>query len=449
MKTCKYCGAQIADDSRFCTECGKEITQANVCPHCGASISENDSFCQNCGKGLNESPNSNQIVYEEEVSKSGFKKYLPYFIGAFVLLAIIGYFNSNNSKDSDDLQSQTELTDSIANGKETSITDTNSVIADFDDNMVYQGEYVFDAVLTDATLEKKESTFTIKIEGNKVSIPSDGHTMTGYIYNDDLGIDVFYDYGDNLHYLSMTLKPNDREGKEWVGEFQPTGILYNAVLKLKECKRKGNAVKITKERTSNNDTDEDEESGNNDWLQGHWVYEQGSYKGHFIIQGDKIIQYSSSNPERQESTFRIEDGAIRSRLIDGMDLVVPIDFVNHRIDYGDGNWMHKINSSSDDNTYSNSHSSSKTFANEQYVTMYLANQKFKDNGGLTILFDGNLRMYIDGDYAGVVSVLRYNSTSALLRYGGGQYGEGKISVKIVNDKLQLTDPTDGTVYYQR
>ena len=31
-----------------------------------------------------------------------------------------------------------------------------------------------------------------------------------------------------------------------------------------------------------------------DWLQGHWVYEQGNYKGHFIIQGDKITQYSSS-----------------------------------------------------------------------------------------------------------------------------------------------------------
>ena len=85
--------------------------------------------------------------------------------------------------------------------------------------------------------------------------------------------------------------------------------------------------------TNQNDTD---------WLQGHWVYEQGSYKGHFIIQGDKIIQYSSMNPERDEATFRIEYGAIRARLIDGMDLVVPIDFANHTIDYGDGCWMHKV-----------------------------------------------------------------------------------------------------------
>ena len=80
-----------------------------------------------------------------------------------------------------------------------------------------------------------------------------------------------------------------------------------------------------------------------DWLQGHWVYERGNYRGHTIIQGDKIIQYSSINPERDEHTFRIEDGAIRARLIDGLDLVVPIDFVNHTIDYGDGCWMHKVN----------------------------------------------------------------------------------------------------------
>ena len=94
-------------------------------------------------------------------------------------------------------------------------------------------------------------------------------------------------------------------------------------------------------------------------------------------------------------------------------------------------------------------SSSKTFANEQYVTMYLANQTFRSNDGFTIRFDGDLRMYAEGDYAGVVSVLRYNSTSALLRYGGGAYGEGKITVQIVSDRLQLTDPTDGSVYYQR
>lgn len=97
MRRCPNCGAQIADDSRFCSECGKEITQGNVCPHCGASVGEGDAFCQNCGKSLNEAPSSEPITYEEEQSKSRFKKYLPYIIGAVLLLAIIGYFSSKDS----------------------------------------------------------------------------------------------------------------------------------------------------------------------------------------------------------------------------------------------------------------------------------------------------------------------------------------------------------------
>ena len=84
------------------------------------------------------------------------------------------------------------------------------------------------------------------------------------------------------------------------------------------------------------------ENNDLDWLQGHWVYEQGNYKGHFIIQGDKITQYSSMNPERETSTFRIEGDEILSRIANGVNLTVKIDFANHTIDYGDGCWMHKV-----------------------------------------------------------------------------------------------------------
>ena len=111
-------------------------------------------------------------------------------------------------------------------------------------------------------------------------------------------------------------------------------------------------------------------------------------------------------------------------------------------------------SSSNNSSYSTSNSyssepTSKTFANEQYVTMYLANQTFTNYSGVDIRIDGSLRIYIDGDYAGVVSVLRYSSTSAMLRYGGGSYGEGKIGVSIENDRLRLNDPIDGTIWYQK
>lgn len=56
MKKCPNCGAQMDDDSLFCTECGKPIPQGNVCPHCGASLNEGDVFCQCCGKKVDELP---------------------------------------------------------------------------------------------------------------------------------------------------------------------------------------------------------------------------------------------------------------------------------------------------------------------------------------------------------------------------------------------------------
>ena len=114
--------------------------------------------------------------------------------------------------------------------------------------------------------------------------------------------------------------------------------------------------------------------------------------------------------------------------------------------------MHKIDSSTNEDASSSSDSydtsSTRTLINEQYIVGYLANQRFRTNNGFTIRFDGNGGMFCEGDYAGIVSVLRYTPTSALLRYGGGQYSEGKILVRIVGNKLQLTDPVDGTEYYQ-
>ena len=213
---------------------------------------------------------------------------------------------------------------------------------------------------------------------------------------------------------------------------------------------------IAEADTSGNDSDfgnsySYSEEKDYDWLQGHWVYEQGNYKGHFIIQGNSITQYSSMNPERYEATYRIDGDELRAKLIDGMDLTVKIDFANKRLDYGDGNWMHKTSSSDSDYSSSSSSSSLTTeFQGADNVVGYLANHTFTDGSGLDIRFDSNGGIYIDNDYAGVVSVLTYNSTSALLRYRGGVYGEGKIAVTMDgNGRMRLTDPVDGTVWYQK
>ena len=76
---------------------------------------------------------------------------------------------------------------------------------------------------------------------------------------------------------------------------------------------------------------------NLDWLQGHWVYQQGNYKGHFVIQGNTLTMYSSMNPEPLTYTYRVEG----NELFAG-EMTVKLNFGSQTIDYGDGNWMQKV-----------------------------------------------------------------------------------------------------------
>lgn len=118
MKKCSYCGAQIADDSRFCSECGKEITQANVCPHCGASVGEGDAFCQNCGRNLTDGSYANNSVINEQTQEDEEeprRNWIPYILGAIALLAVCGggwwFYNSSKTTDS---KNDIAATDTIA-----------------------------------------------------------------------------------------------------------------------------------------------------------------------------------------------------------------------------------------------------------------------------------------------------------------------------------------------
>lgn len=88
MRICKFCGAKVADDSRFCSECGKETLQTHACPHCGADIGESDAFCQNCGKGLKHTK-----APIEEKTENGIKKYLPFIVGGVVVFGVFIVFS--------------------------------------------------------------------------------------------------------------------------------------------------------------------------------------------------------------------------------------------------------------------------------------------------------------------------------------------------------------------
>ena len=164
-------GHEVADNVRFCPTCGAEILSGNkFCTKCGSERMGTEKFCSQCGTPFDVEPNINHIVLNEE-KNSSFKKYLPYIIGAVVLLGIIGVFASRSLYGSDN--SKSVVADSMAVNNNAQKVESDAVISDYDERLIYQGEYEFDAVLTDATLEKKNSTFTIKIDGNKVSVPMD------------------------------------------------------------------------------------------------------------------------------------------------------------------------------------------------------------------------------------------------------------------------------------
>ena len=323
MKTCLNCGAQIDDNSLFCTECGKQIPQGNVCSHCGATTNNDDGFCQNCGKPLNQ-----PVVIEEE-TKSDFKKYLPYVIGMILILGLIGFYSSKSLSVSNDNSTDEDSTVLASDSNESVFTSDSVLISE------WYG-IVFKNNMTDATLDKylspeiKKRIWTDDYEG---CYEYWRFRTTAQDYNPEIG---------DVSKIKSIISKDDG----WY-EINYLDMGNNGKTKVKVKNNK--IVDFVQDSSwdSSSDVDEGNTAANLDWLQGHWVYEQGSYKGHFIIQGNKITQYSSMNPERYEATFRIEDGEIRARLAGGMDLAVPIDYVNQRIDYGDGCWMHKVSSSSD------------------------------------------------------------------------------------------------------
>ena len=127
MKKCHNCGAQNADDSRFCTECGKPIPQGSVCPHCGASVNDGDVFCQNCGKKLLEisdkdSDNTDCLPFSEDDSKN--KLIVPILVGLLALAMICGgfyFYTDYKEKKEERLAREKFVKDSIEMARKDSI----------------------------------------------------------------------------------------------------------------------------------------------------------------------------------------------------------------------------------------------------------------------------------------------------------------------------------------
>ena len=53
---CENCGSRMEKGQNFCTECGAPLARpeapAELCPNCGAELTEGAKFCSNCGTSL-------------------------------------------------------------------------------------------------------------------------------------------------------------------------------------------------------------------------------------------------------------------------------------------------------------------------------------------------------------------------------------------------------------
>ncbi len=153
---------------------------------------------------------------------------------------------------------------------------------------------------------------------------------------------IAQDYNEHVGNLSDVDKIT-YDGEGWYSvKYKDMG--YDGMTKVKV--HKGKIVEFVPDKTWNQEVTELDsqvkEERDLSWLQGHWIYEEGRFKGHFIIKGNKIIQYSSMNPEKYENTYTINGDELHARLQKDIDLVAKIDFTNHSIDYGNGRWMSKL-----------------------------------------------------------------------------------------------------------
>lgn len=71
MSYCRYCGAALPKDARFCHICGKEVLQTPHCPSCGASLPEGSNFCSFCGTALSGAPQHHSPAQSHSTPRQG------------------------------------------------------------------------------------------------------------------------------------------------------------------------------------------------------------------------------------------------------------------------------------------------------------------------------------------------------------------------------------------
>ena len=376
---CPYCGAVLNDDSLFCTKCGKELPKRIACPHCGASMNEGDAFCPNCGKSKNEESVEHSEEQESQqapdVSENNTsKKYLPIIIGVIVLAILgAGWWSYKSSMEKTNVNLDSLFTVNLEEVKEDVEGNPTDKLSQFREKFTIKN-------ILSLLDNPKNKSYAQKCGLEFILEDKDEYggyqIIYGYDVEKEKKTDNWYDI-NALSEHSTYFKYECCESVGWMAYFKSK---EDADCFLNEAKKHGFAKKddcytngkwgmsmtededwcccqiyeyveyeeyeeTTENSNSNNGMSEsNSQTGNIDWLQGHWMYRQGSYEAHLVIKENTVRQYSSLNSESTYYTFRVDGNTMYIKPIknDGTDFFVTLDYQNHRIDYGDGNWMRKI-----------------------------------------------------------------------------------------------------------
>ncbi len=112
---CSNCGANLPEDSKFCTACGRLLavsdqlredlvasTAARVCASCGALLDDDDLFCPFCGKKQGENQIENEALSHKPIMLNGINNMFPGLVsynqgtakaGAIAQRCFLSFFN--------------------------------------------------------------------------------------------------------------------------------------------------------------------------------------------------------------------------------------------------------------------------------------------------------------------------------------------------------------------
>ena len=95
-KWCGNCGAELADNARFCEKCGAPLQEAPppklFCHICGAEYAAGAKFCEKCGNPIDQTVSAQASMASAQSLQAGEKKKMWPWLVAIGAVLLVGFF---------------------------------------------------------------------------------------------------------------------------------------------------------------------------------------------------------------------------------------------------------------------------------------------------------------------------------------------------------------------